>query len=105
MIITLARKIATIIWHLITNDEMYEDETGYQKGEIQKRKIVETEIFLVDKQEKIMSEIFAIMGKDKLESTRGRYPHTFMPKNKFLSLNSNLRSSLEPTFTLQRLPS
>ncbi len=44
-IIVLARKIATILWHLITNDEMDEDETGYQKGEIQKRKIIETEIF------------------------------------------------------------
>ncbi len=44
-IIALARKIATILWHLITNDEMDEDETGYQKGEIQKRKIIETEIF------------------------------------------------------------
>ena len=41
-IIALARKIATIIWHLITNDEMYEDETGYVKGEVQRRKIVET---------------------------------------------------------------
>ena len=44
-IIALARKIATILWHLITNDEMDEDETGYQEGEIQKRKIIETEIF------------------------------------------------------------
>lgn len=36
-IIALARKIATIIWHLIVNDEIYEDEIGYKKGEIQKR--------------------------------------------------------------------
>ena len=68
-IIALARKIATIIWHLITNDEMYEDETGYQKGEIQKRKIIETEIFSVDKRIKIISGIFAIMGKKIQEST------------------------------------
>jgi len=68
-IIALTRKITTIIWHLITNDEMYEDETGYQKGEIQKRKIVETEIFSVDKRVKIISGIFAIMGKEKQEST------------------------------------
>ncbi len=68
-IIALARKIATIIWHLITNDEMYEDETGYQKGEIQKRKIVETEIFSVDERIKIISGIFAIRGKEDREST------------------------------------
>ena len=63
-IIALARKIATIIWHLITNDEMYEDETGYQKGEIQKRKIVETEIFSVDERVKIISGILVIVGKE-----------------------------------------
>lgn len=68
-IIALARKIATIIWHLITNDEMYEDETGYQKGEVQKRKIVETEIFSVDERITIISEILAIMGKQDEEST------------------------------------
>jgi transposase len=68
-IIALARKIATIIWHLVINDEMYEDETGYKKGEIQKRKIVETEIFSVDERIKIISEIFAIMGKKDPEST------------------------------------
>ena len=68
-IIALARKITTIIWHLITNDEMYEDETGYQKGEIQKRKIVETEIFSVDEHIKIISGIIAIMGTEKGEST------------------------------------
>jgi transposase len=68
-IIALARKIATIIWHLITNDEMYEDETGYQKGEVQKRKIIETEIFSVDRKITIVSAIFAIMGKEDKEST------------------------------------
>lgn len=68
-IIALARKIATIIWHLIVNDEMYEDETGYKKGEIQKRKIVETEIFSVDERIKIISEIFAITEKEDEEST------------------------------------
>ena len=44
---------------------MYEDETGYQKGEIQKRKIVETEIFSVDERIKIISGIIAIMGKEE----------------------------------------
>ena len=68
-IIALARKIATIIWHLIVNDEIYEDETGYKKGEIQKRKIVETEIFSVDERIKIISEIFAINVKEDEEST------------------------------------
>jgi hypothetical protein len=34
---------------------MYEGDIGYQKGEIQKRKIVETEIFSVDKRIKIMA--------------------------------------------------
>ncbi|AKB54958.1 Mobile element protein [Methanosarcina barkeri 227] len=48
---------------------MYEDETGYKKGKIQKRKIVETEIFSVDKRIKIISEIFAITEKKGEEST------------------------------------
>ena len=48
---------------------MYEDETGYKKGEIQKRKIVETEIFSVDERIKIISEIFAIKVKEDEEST------------------------------------
>jgi len=61
-IITLARKIVTIIWHLITNNEMYEDETGYQKGEIQKRKIVETAEISIDERISIISEIFAIVN-------------------------------------------
>ncbi len=68
-IIALARKIATIIWHLITNNEMYEDETGYKKGKTQKMKIVETEIFSVDERIKIMSEIFVIERNDEKEST------------------------------------
>src|SRR5574344_63950 len=68
-IVALTRKIATIIWHLITKDEMYEDEKGYNKGEIQKKKIVETEIFSVDERIKIISGIFAIMGKEGREST------------------------------------
>jgi len=68
-IIALARKIATIIWQLITNDEMYEDETGYEKGEIQKRKIVETEVLSVDERIKIISGIFAIIGKEERGST------------------------------------
>lgn len=63
-VIALARKITTIIWHLVTNDEKYEDETGYEKGEIQKRKIIETEMFSVDERIKIISGIFAIMGKE-----------------------------------------
>ena len=68
-IIALARKIATILWHLITNDEMYKDETGYQKGNIKKRKIVETEIFSIDERIKIISGIITIMGKKEAEST------------------------------------
>ena len=79
-IIALARKIATIIWHLITNDEMYEDETGYEKGEIQKRKIVETEVLSVDERIKIISGIFAIIGKEEREHIRERSSCTFMPK-------------------------
>ena len=51
-IIALARKIVTIVWHLVTNDEIYEDETGYQKGEIQKKKILEIEPFSMTKASK-----------------------------------------------------
>jgi transposase len=48
---------------------MYQDETGYQKGEIKKRKIVKIEPFSIDESIKIISEIIAIMGKKKGEST------------------------------------
>lgn len=33
------------MFHLITDGELYEDETGYLKREIQKRKIVRTGTF------------------------------------------------------------
>lgn len=46
---------------------MYEDETGYVKGEGQRRKIVETEIFSVDERISIISEIFAIVENKKPE--------------------------------------
>lgn len=68
-IIALARKIVTIIWHLITKDEMYEDETGYQKGEIRKRKIVETAQISIDERISIISEIFAIVNKREPDVT------------------------------------
>ena len=48
---------------------MYEDGTGYEKGETQKRKIVETETFSVDERIRILSGIIAIMGKEEGEST------------------------------------
>ena len=48
---------------------MYEDETGYQKGEVKKRKIVEADIFSVDERITIISGIIAIMGKKEGEST------------------------------------
>jgi len=57
------------MWHLITNDEMYEVETGYEKGEIQRRKIVETESFSIDERIIIISGIIAIMGKEEGEGT------------------------------------
>ena len=62
-IIALARKIVTIIWHLITNDEMYEDETGYYKGDIQKKKIVEAVEISVEEGISIIHEVFAILTK------------------------------------------
>jgi transposase len=68
-IIALARKIATIIWHLITNNEMYEDETGYQKGDVKKRKIVETAEISIDERISIISEMFAIVNKKDTDVT------------------------------------
>jgi transposase len=55
------RKIATIIWHIIKNDETYKDETGYEKGEVQKRKIIETNMFSVDERIRIICGIFVIV--------------------------------------------
>ncbi|MBT8348148.1 MAG: IS110 family transposase [Sulfurovum sp.] len=68
-IIALARKIVTIIWHLITNDKMYDDETGYHKGEIQKKKIVEALEISIDDGISIISEVFAILSKKDPEVT------------------------------------
>jgi len=48
---------------------MYEDETGYQKGEIQKRKIVETAEISIDERISIISEIFAIVNKKDTDVT------------------------------------
>ena len=48
---------------------MYKDETGYEKGEVKKRKIVETETFSVDERISIISEIIAIIGKEEGECT------------------------------------
>jgi transposase len=68
-IIALARKITTIIWHLIINDEMYEDDTGYKKEAIQKRRISENVIISIDERIKIISGIFAIVEKKDNENT------------------------------------
>lgn len=48
---------------------MYEDEMGYKKGEVQKRKIVESEEFSVDDRISIISEIFAIVNKKEPDIT------------------------------------
>jgi hypothetical protein len=47
----------------------YEDDTGYEKDEVKKRKIVETETFSVDECVIIISRIIAIMGNKEGEST------------------------------------
>ena len=44
---------------------MYKDETGYVKGEVQRRKIVETEIFSVDERISIISELSQLLKKRK----------------------------------------
>jgi len=48
---------------------MYEDELGYKKGEVQKRKIVESEEFSVDERISIISEIYAIVKKEEPDIT------------------------------------
>jgi len=68
-IVALARKIVTILWHFITNDEMYEDELGYKKGEVQKRKIIESEELSVDERISIISKIYAIVKKEEPDIT------------------------------------
>lgn len=62
-IIALARKIVTIIWHLITNDEVYSDEAGYHKGETQKKKIIEVLKISVDEGISIISEVVSVLSK------------------------------------------
>jgi transposase len=51
------------------SNEMYEDETGYKKGEVQKKKIVEAETFSVDERIKIIRGIIAIMENKEGDST------------------------------------
>ncbi|AKB78527.1 hypothetical protein MSHOH_2044 [Methanosarcina horonobensis HB-1 = JCM 15518] len=46
---------------------MYKDEIGYEKGEVQKRKIVKIEIFSVDERITTISGITAIMRKKRKE--------------------------------------
>lgn len=62
-IIALARKIVTIIWHLITNDEMYEDDTGYKKNYFETRKVVESISFSIDDRIKILHEMKIMTNK------------------------------------------
>ncbi|GAB7016008.1 IS110 family RNA-guided transposase [Methanogenium cariaci] len=62
-IIALARKIVTITWHLITNDELYEDETGYEKNYIIKKKVFETISIPVDERIKILHEMKIVMDR------------------------------------------
>lgn len=59
---------------------------GYQKGEVHKRKIVETEIFSVDERIKIISGIIAIMEKKEEESMEDElFSLTFMQRKRFQS--------------------
>jgi len=60
----IERKIFHDYIALITNEEIYENETGYKIGDIQKRKIIEADTFLVNKCINLISEIIAIMRKD-----------------------------------------
>ena len=48
---------------------LYEDETGYQKGDIKKRKIVETAEISIDERISIISEMFAIVNKKDTDVT------------------------------------
>ena len=48
---------------------MYEAELGYKKGEVQKRKIVESEEFSGDERISIISEIYAIVKKEEPDIT------------------------------------
>ncbi len=53
----------TIIWHLITNDELYEDDTGYEKNYIVKKKVLETISIPVDERIKILHEMKIVMER------------------------------------------
>jgi transposase len=48
---------------------MYEDELRYKTGEVQKRKIVESNEFSVDERISIISEIFVIIKKEEPDIT------------------------------------
>jgi hypothetical protein len=54
------------------------NQTGYEKGAIQKMKIIQTEIFSVDEHIKIISGIIAIMGKRRKRVRKEDILSTFM---------------------------
>jgi transposase len=60
----IERKIFHHYMALITNEEIYKNETEYQIGDIQKRKIIEADTFLVNKCINLISGIIAIMRKE-----------------------------------------
>ena len=62
-IIALARKIVTIIWHLITNDELYEDDTGYSKGYSVKKRTFEAISIPIDERIKILHEVKVVVDR------------------------------------------
>ncbi len=48
---------------------MYDEETGYQKGEIQKKRIVEALEISVDEGISLIHEVFAILNKKDPDAT------------------------------------
>ena len=96
-IIALARKIATIIWHLITNEEMYEDETGYKKKldikrrKFRREKLLRPRYSQLMNESKIMSEIYVIARNNEREYLRKISSYTFMLNKENLSKKQNER--------------
>jgi hypothetical protein len=55
-IVAVARKILTIIWHLVVNDEEYEEQNGNRKQEVRIPKAKQPRFLTLDEMLKVLAE-------------------------------------------------
>ncbi len=55
-IVAVARKILTILWHLVVNDEEHEEQGGYPKQEVRILKEKQPRFLTLDEMLKVLAE-------------------------------------------------